>query len=195
MSNGSGTRTAQQPASEQAGVGGAGMFEQKFDFSQILAVLLTGLSIGWLVGLSRSPVVAASIASLFALAGAMVAALHGVRPLGASVLKYRSGNAWPVALLVLSVAIGASAGNLARTNDLLGRIGPPREGDSQRDDPADRTGLFSLTTTQCGELTVAGRRSIRTIFKSSSHAELRSLGEQIEDPETLKKIATALCAD
>jgi hypothetical protein len=195
MSNGSDTHTAHSPAAERAGGGAAGTFEQRFDFSQILAVLLTGLSIGWLVGLSRSPVVAASIASLFALAGAMVAALHGIRPLGTSVLKYRSGNAWPVALLVLSVAIGASAGNLARTNDLLGRIGPPREGGSQRDDPADRTGLFSLTTTECGELMVAGQKSIRTIFRSSTHDELRSLGEQIEDPEVLKKIATALCAD
>lgn len=170
----------------------------RFSFSQGFAVLLTGIGIGWLMGLSISPVVGAVITFLLTLAGAAVTAFRQELPKS---IKNRTNNAWPIAILTISMAVGASFGIFARTHDILGldyrtTINGKAETDQKKSPSKNyvsKTVLFSLTSDECGEMLIAGPLKIRSIFKTSSHEKIRSLGDIIDDPETLLKIAEALC--
>ncbi len=99
--------------------------------SQIGAILLTGIGVGWLAGLSLSPVAHIVITSVIGLAAAAVAALAGVelpvqekdsKDEATPQPKLPAGpvNAFPIALLVLAVAGGAPLGILARTHQVFG---------------------------------------------------------------------------
>lgn len=172
--------------------------DYRFSFSQGLAVILTGIGIGWLVGLSISPIVGAVITSLLTLCGAAVAAFQKELPKS---LKKGTNNAWPIAILTIGLAVGASFGIYARTHDILGLDYQTTMNDKAENDPkssssenlVSKTVLFNLTSDECGEMLIAGHNQIRSIFKTSSHEEVRILGDIIDDPETLLKIAEALC--
>src|SRR5437660_313364 len=94
--------------------------------STTLGVLVCGLGLGWLVGLSLSPVLHTVLTSLLTIVVGVVTLLSGLsvaheqetvtRPF------YRL-NMLPVALLILCLVAGSSLGVLARTNLLLGPIG------------------------------------------------------------------------
>lgn len=100
---------------------------------RIFALLVCGLGIGWLTGLSASPTIAAVVAGLLGLAAALSSALAGLHeapqagedlPSGSNRRLARSAvphlSPIPVAALVVGVAFGASIGVYARANDWLG---------------------------------------------------------------------------
>lgn len=94
----------------------------------IAALVMTGFGIGWLVGLSVSPVVSIVVTSVTGVAGGVVAALSG--------LKYEANSATeanklhqslglridpiPVGLLVVGIFLGSILGILARNYSWLG---------------------------------------------------------------------------
>lgn len=97
----------------------------------IIGLFVSGFGLGWLVGLSVSPVLQVIVASIVALAVAATSALAGLKSdaaggLGAegSPLRFvQSGirvSLLPLSLLIVGIATGASAGVFARTNNLLG---------------------------------------------------------------------------
>lgn len=91
----------------------------------IACMLLSGLGVGWLIGLSVSPVLHIVVASVIALIVGVTGALMGLSNIGdvkESLLKKISeANPLPVTLLVIGLGLGASFGVLSRTHNWLGK--------------------------------------------------------------------------
>ena len=90
----------------------------------LLPLLLVGLGIGWLTGLSVSPVASIIITSAVGAAAAIVGALGGAsNEEGQTTTSTFSVNvsAWPLAWLVAGLVIGSSLGVIARTHNFLGQ--------------------------------------------------------------------------
>lgn len=102
-------------------------------------LLMSGLGLGWLVGLSVSPVIQTILASLIAVVVSISSALAGLRPSHSDgeqddsqereANKPRAHGRWtflflldplPVMSMIIGLACGASVGVYARTNDWLG---------------------------------------------------------------------------
>jgi hypothetical protein len=75
----------------------------------------SGLGIGWLVGMSVSPVLAVVVTSLLAAAAAGASVLSGIQRSETD----RSINIVPVFVLVLGIVVGSVAGVLTRTHSWL----------------------------------------------------------------------------
>lgn len=86
--------------------------------------VVTGLSIGWLVGLSASPVVSIALSTVLGCVAAALAALNG-RPAtsggGAATPGLSPEGAVSIALLVVGIAVGSILGITGRTHNWLGR--------------------------------------------------------------------------
>jgi hypothetical protein len=157
---------------------------------------VSGLGIGWLVGLSASPVVSGVIASLLGVAAGVVTTFRGTSESSA---KSVVTDARPVALLVVGIALGASAGLTARTHDILS---PPVKLEQTEESKVSKENLISKTllfaqpgSDACTELLSLQPKHIRLGFKSSSSEGMRRLGYLIKDKELLMNIAEAICAD
>ena len=94
-----------------------------------LGLLIIGIGIGCLLGVSVSPVVSIAITSLTGAAASIIAALSGLQekqsspkesdPYQISLARW-SVNPWPLAVLVLGIIVGSIGGIWVRTHDLLG---------------------------------------------------------------------------
>lgn len=93
----------------------------------ITALVVTGFGIGWLAGLSVSPVVSIVLTSVTGIVATMIAALSGVKeeflnseasPKGLKRLR-DAVTPVPIAYLVAGVVIGVGIGVWVRTHDLL----------------------------------------------------------------------------
>ncbi|MBV7333779.1 hypothetical protein KFU94_37210 [Chloroflexi bacterium TSY] len=108
------------------------MKNQDMIFAPLLAfvsILLVGGGIGWLIGLSASPVVSIVITSVTGSAAALIATMSGLKSRGDE-----SGSAkglqlfghhwaitpWPLAVLMIGILIGSSIGIRARNDGWLG---------------------------------------------------------------------------
>jgi multisubunit Na+/H+ antiporter MnhC subunit len=92
-------------------------------------LIVTGLGIGWLMGLSVSPVVSIVITSLTGSAAAIIATMSGVErkitdtdqsEKNEKIQTRRDVNPLPLALLIVGIIVGSGLGIFARSNDLLG---------------------------------------------------------------------------
>lgn len=100
----------------------------KIPFRQLpLWLIVTGIGVGWLIGLSVSPVVSIVITSIVGSAAAIVAALSGLNeadqeesPKDKPYPIQRPINPMPLALLVLGMLFGSATGVLARNQHWLG---------------------------------------------------------------------------
>ncbi|WP_428331620.1 hypothetical protein [Mucilaginibacter sp.] len=88
-----------------------------------ICIGLSGLVIGWLAGLSLSPVIEVVLTSLISLLASSAALLVGMQKFGENELPEGKGikSALPVFLLILGIGIGAPVGVIARTNMWFGR--------------------------------------------------------------------------
>jgi hypothetical protein len=91
----------------------------------ITALVVTGFGIGWLAGLSVSPVVSIVITSVTGVAAAVVTALSGLKedPADPKVKERRrlpQIEVWPLAILLVGMLIGSTLGILARNNHFFG---------------------------------------------------------------------------
>lgn len=120
----------------------------------IVSLIVTGLGIGWLAGLSVSPAISAVITSVIGVAAAVVTALSGLKPESSNPEPVKTlplrVQVWPLAVLVFFVVIGSGLGVLVRNNHLFGsdvdseiakwkRAGVPKEAVMER--------LFGTTAT------------------------------------------------
>jgi hypothetical protein len=122
--------------------------------TQGLALFLIGSGIGWLTGLSFSPVVSSVLTSLLAVGAAAVAGFQSLdqdvqvttttEPSSKPLSKF---NPWPAALLVLGIALLTPAGIYTRTHQWLEP--PNASGDF------NRGGAYSVNSSECNELLVA----------------------------------------
>src|SRR5437868_6089769 len=89
----------------------------------LLALLISGLSLGWLVGLSVSPVMHLIVGGVLTLVTAAVGASESLRSLqmrgeqNASSSPRQTYSAVPLALVLIGIAVGSSVGLFARSND------------------------------------------------------------------------------
>jgi hypothetical protein len=97
----------------------------KVPWQYLVAIFVTGLCIGFLVGLSASPVVNALIAGIVSLAAGVVGALCGVRlekgepkdsPAGSSAVSAQVSPV-PIPFLIVSIVLGSLLGLQARTQE------------------------------------------------------------------------------
>lgn len=112
---------------------------RKINIGRLSCLFLSGLGLGWLVGLSASPVIQTILTSLVAVVVSILSALAGLYPSGSSGEQGepreaeagtpRAQRGWkslptildpvPVTSMVLGLALGASVGVYARANDWL----------------------------------------------------------------------------
>jgi hypothetical protein len=97
--------------------------------SNAAALFTTGLGVGWLIGLSVSPILHVIVGSVIAVVTAVVGALAGIQLDAADtsqvIPKPHRGNVGkidplPLTMLVLGIVIASSFGVYARTNEWLG---------------------------------------------------------------------------
>jgi len=89
-----------------------------FQKTQSLSVLIIGLGIGWLAGLSVSAIVSSIITSLLGLGAGLVAGLQTIQRSKENNFRDRVEryfDARPAALLVLGIALAAPCGIMVRT--------------------------------------------------------------------------------
>jgi hypothetical protein len=156
---------------------------------------MAGLGIGWLSGLSVSPVIATVLASLLGIAGGLVA---GVRASGAnsgdkaSADRLSAVNAIPAAVLILGIAVGAPLGIVARTHQIF----EPADAPARIDSTAQGV-LFNLTSEHCDKLRARARDVNEQAFRDTLYTSGewgRLLETHISDTQTLKRVVEDLCA-
>lgn len=162
---------------------------------QLLSLLIIGLGVGWLAGLSVSPVIATILASLVGIAGGIAAGARSVSRAASEATvpaSIASMDARPAAVLVLGIALAAPLGIVARTYGVFEPAG--KEGGGT---PAGQGVLFGVTAQQCEELrAMAGfpnDRVYRTRLAGSGEWG-RLLEAEITDTPQLKAIVEAICA-
>jgi ATP/ADP translocase len=88
----------------------------------IVALILCGASIGWMIGLSVTPVIQGILTTIFSFIIVVLGLIAGVE----STDKFKVGNyikninLLPVGIFFLFLSIGAAVGIYTRTNDYLG---------------------------------------------------------------------------
>lgn len=107
------------------------MHRARKGFSLAACLLLSGAAIGWLIGLSVSPVVHLVVTSVLAVVGGLVSALAGL-PVAESEssdpapstprsgISHRRLTPVPLALFLIGLVPGASLGLTARTHEWFG---------------------------------------------------------------------------
>jgi MFS family permease len=162
--------------------------------TQAAWLLLLGLGIGWLVGLSISPVVGGVIASLLSIAAGVLVTVPAIT--GG---KRTYPDAQPVALLVIGVALGASGGIVARTYALLEprRAAQEIAGTTTTDSQARAGVLFRVPVEECSLLRAHWSRGEKDLFvgefRNSTLPKARELASRVEDPAILNLVVEAIC--
>ena len=161
---------------------------------QILSVLVAGLGIGWLSGLSVSPVIATVLASLVGIGGGLVTGLRATvnSENKSSLSRLSAVNALPAAVFILGISLGAPLGIVARTHQVFEPAGAPA-----RTDQTTQGVLFNFTSEHCERLRARARDSNEQAFRNALHSTGdwgRLLEKNINDTQTLKRIVEDLCA-
>jgi len=166
-----------------------------------LSFLVIGLGVGWLSGLSVSPVIGTVLASLVGVAAGVVTGLKSV-PADEGAARTLAVDARPAAILVLGVALGAPLGILARTHQVFapevaipaGVVGGGAEAESVG--VAGQAVLFGSTQDQCDSLRARARGGNEGAFRAvlaASGEWGRELEESVADTEALERIVLDLC--
>lgn len=163
-------------------------------FGQVLAIVMLGLSIGWLTGLSVSPVVGSVIAGLLGLLGGLGAGGNAIASIlgNARTDNTRLVDLRPVALLAVAIAVAAPMGILARTNGLFGTL----------DSAAVREkgvapGLYAEAESNCAELIPQSYDLAPRQFRdriAEQDGIWRRLAADLENDESLVKVVRILCS-
>jgi hypothetical protein len=171
-------------------------------------LLIVGLGVGWLTGLSTSPVIAGVLSSIMGIAGGVVV---GLRSIGKDSSSTDVGNneksqvsALPAALLVIGIALAAPLGILARTYHVFE---PPavRQAISEqirktgKAGQQDRGVLFSATSAECAELSAlagsSNEAAFRAVLANSGLTWAVKLEAGLADTAALKQAVRSLCAN
>lgn len=157
-------------------------------------LVLLGLAIGWMVGLSISAVVASVITTLLALAGAVVTVFAGIKKSNPQTddeaAAVSAADPAPIALLAVAIALAATAGAFTRLN--VG-VSPDGGGDTAG---VATLSLFSVAAESCDEMLRAPDNSLtETVAQEAGNdAILAALGTAT-DPARLRAAITQLCSD
>jgi hypothetical protein len=173
---------------------------------QAIYVFIVGMGIGWLSGLSASPVIAGVLTSILGIAGGVVAGLKSIAKDGAAVGGNKAAktqiDALPAALLVLGIALAAPLGIMSRTYHVFE---PPEVRQAVLDQVAqtgkvsgqDRGVLFSASASECAQLMaltgIPNEAAFRDELANSDLPWAVKLEAGIKDTNALKKAVRSLC--
>jgi hypothetical protein len=179
---------------------------------QGLSWFITGFGIGWISGLSVSPVAPTLVASVIGMAaGALVAYRAVTKPDGDKPAMRVPFDAVPLGLVVLGLSCGVPTGIGVRTHDLLGFAPAPVE--DQKDTKAKsktpitsggatwrNTVLFGVRMAEdCDELlgwaAQGNEVAFRGELKQSVLQGAKVLATRIDSFETLKIVVEAQCTE
>jgi len=174
------------------------------------SVAITGLGIGWLVGLSVSPVISIVITSITGAAAAVITALSGLEEKS----KW-SVSPVPLALLVVGLSIGSGIGIRTRNLDWLGRnIAAeaamweaagltldkaeivermfdnlyPTNGEQVGSTQRGTSMLFAVSADECAILSNQTGNELRAELYASTITEFQKLPELITDDNVLEQV-------
>jgi len=180
------------------------------------SLVWVGIGVGWLVGLSVTPVVSTVISAITAATATVVAAMSGFEG-----KPQWSVSPIPTALLVAGIVLGSTLGMKARNEDWWGQdmereaqawiqAGLPLEKEvivqrlfeSQYPStggasapPAPRTtGLFGISTDECARMRGLSDNDLRREVRLLSDTRTSRLADIVSSPEELKEIVEVLCA-
>jgi hypothetical protein len=168
--------------------------------AQNLSILVLGAGIGWLSGLSISPVIEHVITALIGLAGGVVTGIYSVRSRVASSSEANtpSVSALPAALLVVGMAVGAPLGIMGRTHAIFGNAGQKDQVKQSAGKSSDNEGkavLYDAHTTDCGEFMGVENQDaeLRNAMKLSTQPWAKVLADSETDPTVVKAVMEAIC--
>lgn len=182
-----------------------------------LYLVVTGLAVGWLVGLAVTPVLSGVLTSLLSVVIAAVAVLVGLPDARNKLGRLIRGdgdsdsaptavavNVLPVMLLTVGIALGATAGLMARVNGIFVTIrATPETRDSTATRPSvefARVGLYSspVTLDQCERMVaqLSYPRALRMEMLSSSEPVLINLAaNERADSSSLANAVKLACSN
>lgn len=179
----------------------------------IFSLLISGIGIGWLIGLAVSPVLSIVITTITGLATAVITVLSGLDEKS----KW-SVDPLPVSLLILGIGFGSMLGVTARNNDWLGTdisieaqkwisYGlkmPPDEivkrlfdaryppgaaaATAPRDVYGSGTILFDVKVETCNALRGKSGDDLRLELESSTDTHLQALAQIVSNPDELEQL-------
>lgn len=146
-------------------------------------ICLAGAGIGWMIGLSNSPVLGSVLTPILATILAALAAISSLQTEAAWAPKIRSFS--PIALFVLSCAVAATAGVIVRHNSFLS---------TPENQSVMAPGLFSSSVedSQCAELIQASFENAPSVLEGARFDDVRikhlleiSLTDEVKFRQTL----------
>lgn len=157
----------------------------------ILLLFLAGISIGWIAGLSSSPVIGAVLSTLMALLVSAIALLSKIRDgtdgdpdaIDAAAFANAKPNVAWVSVLIIGIALGATAGLTARLQDWFS---PNFE--SYSNDVKSEIELWTA-------LGVDRKSAVTQIFESSVGEFSRSNGGGNENGGLQSSNVTSFCSE
>jgi hypothetical protein len=164
-----------------------------------IAFALMGAAVGWLLGLSTSPVIQSALGVLLGAVAAIVAAVSGIRTKDETTTATPT-NPWPLATLLTALALTAPLGVIVREKRLLGPAAPsdssPAPSHTKGESSAGGTGLHGAPGQKdCDHLDTSedGKQLIQS-FRTAENQALRTIGNHITEPMVLDSIRQALCS-
>jgi hypothetical protein len=166
-------------------------------WSQGTSLIVIGLGVGWLTGLSVSPVVSGVIAALLGIAGGIVTGLRTPKHSRAdgSAEPQTPIDARPAALLVVGVVVGATLGILVRTHHVLE---PYDNGQQVASGPSSSGVLFAFTAGErSGLMDLVNARNhaglVDQLQRSSLPMAKKIVSTYGHDPNALRAVVMVLC--
>ncbi len=163
---------------------------------QAFALLIAGLGIGWLAGLSLSRVISTVLAAVMSGVGGVVAGLAA-----ADAPPRPRVNAWPAAALVLGIALGAPAGIVARSHNVFGVDEVWRRTESTAAPAASELrssaavgGLYATTVEDCERLLGTREAALAGALATSRLGWAQRLARRSLTPEVSRAVVEVLCA-
>ncbi len=168
---------------------------------QTLSILVIGLGIGWLAGLSTSPIVASIITSLVALGAGVVAGLQVIQEKteeNTTATKKKYIDARPVALLILGIALAAPCGILARTYHIFEPTQVISKQTDTKNSSQNQGVLFGNSESECNQIlslaTMGNYKEFIEELKVSSIPHSEEMVKKFEsEPKTLEFFLRIIC--
>lgn len=165
---------------------------------------VASLSIGWLIGLSVSPVVNIIVSSVIVLLISAVTLLGNVNSNDEQKIKIlgnrSSVQTLPIAILTLFIAIGASIGIYARTNEWLGQKKERNPIDSTVANTPNKVlpkekgaGLYAITVDDCGNLSNKSGNDLRKALLNIQNNNIDSILRECKSDSCLIHLKNLLC--
>lgn len=173
---------------------------RSFQVSQAFSILIIGIGIGWLAGLSISSVVGGIITSLLGIGAGIVTGLQTIRPQkgeNQNGSKKQVVDARPAAILVLGIALSSPCGIMARTYHVFE---PRQHQNSSERKPQDQGVLFAEYQDECEQIlglaTMGNYKAFLEQLKASNIPVAKELVPKFQhEPGKLRQLVKIICQD